>query len=282
MRISLILPTLNAGRSLENLLSLLSSQDTRPSEIIIIDSSSEDNTVAVAERFGAKTIVIPRKAFNHGKTRNTAAMEAKGDVLVFMTQDALPFDNSLLSNLTGPLKNGIAAAYGRHVPRPDAPPLEVFARQFNYPDMPVTKKMEDVRKCGIKTFFFSNVCSAIERETFIGLGMFPEEVKANEDMIMAAKLILNGRRIAYVPGAVVIHSHNYSLIRLFRRYYYIGSSLKQNRWILDYAHSEGEGLQFVKEQFLFVLKRHRYSCIPYIFLEAVAKYSGYKTGLIAG
>ncbi|MDH5768388.1 MAG: glycosyltransferase family 2 protein, partial [Nitrospirota bacterium] len=227
MRISIIIPTLNAGDYIKKLLSMLYTQDRKFAEIIIIDSSSDDNTVDSVKGFGAKTIIIPGYTFNHGKTRNRAAMEAHGDLLVFMTQDALPFDNTFLRKLTAPLQMpDVAATFGRHIPRPEASPLEVFARQFNYPDTGSIKGMDDIKQYGIKTFFFSNVCSAIKKDLFIKAGMFPEGIRANEDMLIAAKLILSGYKVAYVPEAMVIHSHNYSLFRQFRRYYNIGSSLK--------------------------------------------------------
>lgn len=281
--ISVIIPTYNAEPYLEKLLSMLKAQDINASEIIIIDSSSRDNTVDIARRFGAKTVVIPVHTFNHGKTRNIAAREAEGDILVFMTQDALPVDSRLLRNLTDTLQiTDIAATFGRHIPRPDASLLEVFARKFNYTDLRSVKGIDDIKKYGIKTFFFSNVCSAVKKELFLKVGMFPERVRANEDMILAAKFILNGYRVAYIPEAMVIHSHNCSLLKQFRRYYGIGSSLKNNGWILKYTRAEGEGIRFIKEEISFVLKRHKYLWIPYIFLESVTKYAGYRIGLIAG
>ncbi|GAB4414815.1 MAG: O antigen biosynthesis rhamnosyltransferase RfbN [Thermodesulfovibrionales bacterium] len=281
--ISIIIPTLNAGMCIGKLLSMLLKQETRPEEIIIIDSSSEDNTIEIAKHSGAKTMIIPRDTFDHGRTRNLAALEARGDTLVFMTQDALPFDSTLLSNLTAPLQGSdIAAAYGRHIPKPDASPPEAFARQFNYPESSMVKGIGDVHRYGIKTFFFSNVCSAIRKDLFLKVGMFPEGIMANEDMLIAAKLILNGLKVAYVPEAMVVHSHNYSLLGQFRRYYNIGSSLRANRWVLRYAQAEGEGLRFIKEEMSFLFRRHRYPWIPYILLEAIAKYAGYRVGLIAG
>jgi len=262
---------------------MLCAQDTEPWEIIIVDSSSEDTTVEIARRFGARTMVIPRHAFNHGKTRNMAAMEAKGDILVFMTQDASPDRNTLLSTLTAPLHaRDIAASYGRHLPGTNASPLEIFARRFNYPDSPMIKSLNDIPTYGIKTFFFSNACSAIKRDLFLSAGMFREGIRANEDMLMAARLILSGYKVAYVPEATVIHSHNYSLLQQFRRYYNIGSSLKNNAWVLDHARPEREGLRFIRGQFSFVVKQRGYHWIPYIILESLAKYTGYKAGLIAG
>ena len=283
MQVSVIIPTLNAGSLLKDLLSGLLVQDPAPSEIIIIDSSSEDNTRVIAQQYGAKVILLPGKTFDHGKTRNRAAAEARGDILVFMTQDALPADNHLLATLTVPLrKPSVAAAYGRHRPRPDASPLEVFARRFNYPDEPSEKCRDDIPALGIKTFFFSNVCSAIRKELFLEAGMFPEGIRSNEDMVIAAKLIMGGYRIAYVPGATVIHSHRTSLLRQFSRYYNIASSLRNNRWILEHARPEGEGARFLKEQVRFVLGQRKYAWLPYILLESLAKYAGYRTGLLTG
>jgi rhamnosyltransferase len=283
MKISVVIPTFNAGTCIGHLLSKLKSQDTAPFEIIIIDSSSADDTVKIAKESGARTIVIPKQTFNHGKTRNIAALGARGDILVFMTQDALPVDNSLLRMLTAPLgEPDIGVAFGRHIPRTDASLLEIFARHFNYPDKGSVKGISDIRDYGIKTFFSSNACSAVKKDLFLNAGMFPEGIRANEDMLIAARLILQGYKIAYVADAKVFHSHNYSLLKQFRRYYNIGSSLRNNKWILDHARPEGEGMKFMKEQVRFVLKQHRFFLVPYIFLESVTKYAGFRIGLIAG
>lgn len=283
MNISVIIPTLNAGRFIGPLLSNLLSQNLRPREIIVIDSSSDDSTAEIAKESGAKTIIISRKNFNHGKTRNQAALTAKGDILVFMTQDALPTDNTLLQSLTKPLEEPeIAATYGRQIPRPDAPLLEVFTRKFNYPDEACVKTLNDLSRLGIKTFFSSNVCSAMKKGLFMKVGKFPENIMANEDMVITAKYIINGYRVAYVPEAKVFHSHNCSLLAQYRRYYHIGSSIRRNRWILNYTHPEGEGIKFIREQTAFVMQQHKFHLIPYILLESLAKYAGFRMGLVFG
>ncbi|MBE0427462.1 MAG: glycosyltransferase [Nitrospirae bacterium] len=281
--ITVIIPTLNAGVYIEKLLSVLLAQDVNVTEIIVIDSSSDDRTVEIAKGFDVKTIVIPRHKFDHGKTRNLAAKEAKSGILVFMTQDALPSDNTLVRKLTEPLKNPeIAATFGRHIPRGDASPTEFFARHFNYPETGFVKGMEDIEKFGIKTFFSSNVCSAYKKDSFFQAGMFPEDIRANEDMLMTAKLILKGYKIAYVPEAKVIHSHNCSLLMQFERYYNIGSSFKNYGWILHYTRPEKEGMRLIKEQLCFVIKQRKYLWIPYVFMESLTKYLGFKIGLIKG
>ncbi len=122
-----------------------------------------------------------------------------------MTQDSLPADEYSLENLLKPLvSNEAIASYGRQIFNQDAAPTEQFARIFNYPDTPTVKGIDDLPKLGIKTFFFSNVCSAIKTKEFKELGGFPENIIMFEDLIFAAKAILKGYKIAYVPEAKVI------------------------------------------------------------------------------
>ena len=97
MKISVVIPTRNAGQMLEQLLLSLAGQTMKPDEVIIIDSSSTDNTVEIADSFpGTKVITIPASSFNHGGTRDVGAKEAKGDLVLFMTQDAFPASANMI------------------------------------------------------------------------------------------------------------------------------------------------------------------------------------------
>jgi rhamnosyltransferase len=84
--ISVIIPTLNAEEQIHGLLISLKNQSV-PCEIILIDSSSSDLTVRTADSLGAKSIIIRREDFDHGRTRNLGASHAAGDIMVFLTQD---------------------------------------------------------------------------------------------------------------------------------------------------------------------------------------------------
>lgn len=284
MRVSIIIPSLNAEKFIAELVLRLKQQTLPPAEIIVVDSSSEDQTVEIATKMGCKTLVIERKAFDHGGTRNLGVRLSNGEVLVFLTQDALPVDDKFLEKLVEPLADPsdplIVASFGRQLARNDAVPPEKFARLFNYPDMGVIKSRDDLPRLGIKTFFFSDVCSAVRKREFEAVGGFPEKIVMNEDMILAAKLILRGYKVAYVPEAAVWHSHNYSIVQQFRRYFDIGASLSMNRWLLEYARAEGEGFKFVKEQLVWLLRHRHYRWIPYIVALTVAKYAGYKLGFM--
>lgn len=284
MDVSVIIPTLNAENLIAELVLRLKQQTLPPAEIIVIDSSSEDRTVEITAEMGCRTYVIERRDFDHGGARNLGVKLSVGDILVFMTQDALPVDDKFLENLVKLLADeedtSIAASFGRQVAMSDAIPPEQFARMFNYPETSQVKGKEDVSRLGIKTFFFSDVCSAVRKRDFEAVGGFPERIIMNEDMILAAKLILKGYKVAYVPEAAVWHSHNYSVFQQFRRYFDIGASLSMNRWLLKYTTAEGEGLEFVKKQLTWLLSQHHYEWIPHTMALTIAKYAGYRLGLI--
>jgi len=280
MRISVIILTLNASRYIGVLLESLKAQTRVPDEIIVIDSSSDDDTLEIASAYHVKTFKIPRNIFDHGGTRNHAMNISSGDIVIFMTQDITPYNESLIENLIRPLDNPLlAASFGRQVPRGDAKPTEKFSRLFNYPDTSVVKSMDSLKKKGIRTFFFSNVCSAIKKKEFREVGGFPEKAILNEDMILAARLIMKGYKVAYEPSAMVYHSHNPSLLKQFKRYFEIGISLSRERWITELVKAEGKGYEYLKEEIRFLLKEKQTHWIPYACIEAALRYTGFRMGL---
>ncbi|MBF0458180.1 MAG: glycosyltransferase family 2 protein [Nitrospirae bacterium] len=276
--ISVIIPALNASGTLEGIVKAINGQLCAVREIIVIDSASDDNTAALAGALGCKVIQIAREEFNHGTTRNAAARAALGDVIIFMTQDALPADNRLTQELLVPLSDPrTAASYARQTAAGKASPVERFSREFNYPDVPVLKSLDALTALGIKTFFFSNVCSAVKRDIFIETGGF-KSVIMNEDMVFASQLILSGYKVAYCPGAAVIHSHNYSFTKQFSRNFDIGVSLKE-ACLLKYASPGGEGLRYLKEGAGDFLRERKYSWLIYFILDSCFRYAGYSIGV---
>jgi rhamnosyltransferase len=277
--VSVIIPTLDAESALGPLLSSLTKQ-TINTELIVVDSSSADNTTQVATNYGANVLMVNRDDFNHGRTRNIGIRQAKFDIVVLLTQDAFPTDTFCLEDLIKPLKDPqIVASFGKQVPRPDTSPVEEFARLFNYPDNPIVKGLKDLPTLDIKTFFFSNVCSAIKTKEFKELGGFPENIIMFEDLIFAAKAILKGYKIAYVPDAKVWHSHNFSLTQQFRRYSDAGISLRNNAWIFNHTKASREGLSFLKQELLYLSRKHQYRWIPYAITESIFKFAGFWLGL---
>lgn len=223
MDISVIIPCLNAASLLDPLILSLGAQTMAPNEIIVVDSESTDGTPLLAQKLGCTVLPIPRSDFNHGGTRNLASLHAQGDILVFMTQDALPVDSHFLQQLLLPiLSDNVTASFARQLPHPDATLSEKFARAFNYPPVSQIRTKASVKSMGLGAYFFSNVSSAVRKDVFMDVGMFADDVIMNEDMLLCAKLLDAGHAVAYTAGAQVYHSHDYSLIQLFQRYFDIG------------------------------------------------------------
>lgn len=283
LSVSLIIPTLNGGNRLRRLFETLKEQTIQPTQILVVDSSSSDDTLKICREFDADLIQIMTQSFDHGGTRNLAASEATGDVLVFMTQDTFFMDGDCLKNLIKPLGDSfIAASYGRQIPKEDANPIEIFVRAFNYPSTPMIKGLEDLPKLGVKTFFFSDAFSAIKKRAFEEVGGFPDKTIMNEDMFIAAKLLMKGYKIAYQPEAVVYHSHNYSLKTQFQRYFDIGVFFGRNQWIKNMARSEREGMRYFKKEIRFLASNGHKIWIPFALADTAVRFLGYRIGLLEG
>lgn len=218
--ISVVIPTLNAGRWLPALLrSLHDQRPTPPLDIIVVDSGSTDDTLAVA---GADDVVrvLTVETFTHGGARNLGIQAARGDVVVLMTQDAEPAETGPLEALIAPLADAsVAGAYARQIPRDDAPPLERFFLADRFPDGPtVLRRHEGEGPPVYPATLFSNVCSAARRSTWLQFP-FDETLLMSEDQQFARDTLMAGLQLAYVPGARVLHSHRYNLRQTFRRYF---------------------------------------------------------------
>ena len=194
--------------------------------VLVVNSSSNDGTVELAQELGAETLVIPRNTFNHGLTREQARKALGTDIIVMMTPDAYPVDSSMLEHLLKPLLEGKASvAYARQLPHQNAGFFEAFAREFNYPDTGHIRGIEDLAQYGVYTYFCSDSCAAYFSRDLDEVGGFPE-VLIGEDTVVVAKMLRRGHKIAYVAEAVVHHSHDYTLWKEFQRHFDTGLARK--------------------------------------------------------
>ena len=278
--ISIIIPTFNAGQKFNELLKGIESQTLKPAQIIIIDSESTDKTREIAKKRNCKVITIKRCDFDHGTTRNLAVSEVSSEFIVFLTQDAIPVNEHTIAELIKPMQAdpNIAVCYGRQLPRSNARTLERFAREFNYPDKSILKTKNDIKDLGLKTFFCSNSCSAVRKSIFEKLGGFKDNVIVNEDMLFAAKAILSGYSVYYSAEAKVYHSHPYTLLQTFKRYFNIGSFFADNKWILKYAGLEGYGGDMLKAGIRTFWEKRMPHYIAALLIEFVIKASACKFG----
>jgi GT2 family glycosyltransferase len=281
--VSILVPTYNAGPSFRALLDALGRQQLRLFEIIVVDSSSSDETLSIAKSQGVQTHRIAKQAFDHGGTRNFLGTLAKGDILVYLTQDALPVDDTSVPALVSSLltDDRIAAAFGRQIPQANATAFAAHLRTFNYPAVSHTRTIQDCEQYGMKTFFCSNSFAAYKRKALGSVGWFKEGLLMGEDMYVCARMLLKGYHIAYAADAVVYHSHNYSVRQEFKRYFDLGAFFNREPWILErYGNASSEGFRFVRSELSFLLNSGLMRFIPVSLLRNAAKWCGYQLGLL--
>ncbi|MCR5302894.1 MAG: glycosyltransferase [Lachnospiraceae bacterium] len=283
MTVDVIIPTYHPDERLSRIVSDLARQSTPPSHIILINSEDDRGNSLLPPDILTHELVrvinIKKDEFDHGGTRNAAATGSEADFLLFMTQDAVPYDDDLISNMLKAFEDtGVAAVYARQLPDDDASPIERFSRSFNYPEGSCVKSKDDKTRLGIKTYFCSNACAMYQGDVFRKLGMFPVNMIFNEDMVFAHTLIENGYRIAYCAKAKVYHSHNYTNMQQFHRNFDLAVSQAMHPEVFESVSSESEGAVYVKKAFSYFLKEKK----PWYFIpfgvQSVYRLAGYKLG----
>ena len=202
---TILLRTFNAGADLPALLERLREQSRKPHELLVVDSGSTDGTPDRARRAGARIVTLSATRFTHAVSTNLGFREARGEVVVMLSQDAIPADRRWLEALLEPLEDsGVAAVFGRQLPRPRCFPLERWELERSYPASPPA------------ALPYSNVNSAARRSVWETVP-FDESVQIAEDRLWAQAVEARGHRIVYCPAAAVTHSHTYTVAQVYAR-----------------------------------------------------------------
>ena len=277
----MVIPVLNAAAFLPSLLkAILAQKPVAPAEIILVDSHSTDNTVAIAKSY-PEVKIIPVDSFSHGRARNLGAREAQGEIIVLLTQDALPQGEHWLFHLLAPFADGqVGAVYSRQVPKDAAPPTEKYFLNYHFPaGEQVRREKNGSAPLAFKDVFFSNVSAAIRRELLVKYP-FDENLIMSEDQQFARELLEAGYATVYQPESVVIHSHAYSLRHAFRRYFDSVYSLTVIFPGHDMAQSASIGVSYLRKELTFIAKNYPLY-LPYYFLYTLAKTGGTVCGHFA-
>ena len=116
MNIAVIVPTLNAEPLWSTWILALQQQNCNIQQVIILDSGSTDNTLALAKE--NNFTIQPIDHFNHGATRQLGLELARDvDIAVYLTQDAILAEPDSLQSLIEAFEDpSIGAVYGRQLP----------------------------------------------------------------------------------------------------------------------------------------------------------------------
>ncbi len=278
--VDVIIPTYQPDESLRELLKLLKRQ-TYPIDHILLLNTEEAywNNEWVQGIGGVEVFHLKKQHFDHGATRDMGAGFSGADIIVYLTQDAMPKDEYLIESLVGAFDQPLVkAAYARQLPKKDCRIAEGCVREFNYPDLSEVHVLDDLPVLGVKTYFCSNVCAAYDHQLYSELGGFTRPCIFNEDMLYAARIITLGYAVAYVAEAQVYHSHNYSNLQQFHRNFDNGVSQAMHPEIFAHIKSTGEGMRLVRYVTHYLWDLKRWYLLPGFYLQCAFRLAGFKLG----
>jgi GT2 family glycosyltransferase len=231
-RVSVVVPVLDAARTLPRALAALAALEPAPDEIVFVDNGSTDDTAARLEAFAAsgpraKVLVLREPRRGASVARNTGARAAGGEVVAFTDADCCPRPD-WLGALVAPLADPtVGAVAGRLLSTPPAGVVETFGSLFTLqlPAAPARHTRWTPWAGGFPT---ANL--AVRHDLLGRLGGFDESVAIyGEDYDLCARLYATGAAIVYAPGAAVEHQHRVRLRPMLRQAFGFGRS---HAWLM--------------------------------------------------
>jgi rhamnosyltransferase len=280
--ISIVIPVKDGGRDLVRCLDAIAAQEVDAEvEVVVIDSGSTDGSADVARAHSARVYEIDPAEFGHGRTRNLGAELARGDILVFTSQDACAADDAWLARLVAPLSvhPSSAGVYGRQLPHDDATPPERYFLDFLYGPEERVQRLQPGDEPSFEETLFSNVNSAIRRDVWQSYP-FADDLVMSEDQEWSRRALLAGYEIVYEPRAAVRHSHTYSVAGAFRRFFDSGVSAERS-YAAGQVGARGlrrAGARYARGEIAWLWQTGQRRWLPYTAVYELAKFAGLQLG----
>jgi glycosyltransferase involved in cell wall biosynthesis len=197
--ISVVIAVRNGAGTLDRCLEALSRSDLTPWECLVVDDASDDGSMAVAERHGARVIAVDKRR-GPAHARNVGARQARGAVVLFLDADVC-IHRDAITRLEDhfrrdPSLDAVIGAYD------DSPAATPFVSQYR------NLLHCSTHRLGLPdASTFWSACGAIRREAFLRCGGFDDHFDrpAIEDIEFGSRLKAQGGRILLDSAIQVQH-----------------------------------------------------------------------------
>ena len=210
MKVSIIIRCLNEDKHIGKLLDGIQKQDyIGEIEVIVVDSGSRDQTLAIAKQYPTKIVQIKPEDFSFGYALNVGCEAATGDILLFASAHVYPVYNDWVTLMAQPFeREQVALVYGKqrgnHLNKYSE--HQVFAKWF--PDQSNPNQNHP---------FCNNANCAIRRSLWQAQP-YDESLTGLEDLAWAKQIQADGHQIAYQADATIIHVHEETWANVYNRY----------------------------------------------------------------
>ena len=282
LSISIVIPSLNAGRAFGTVLHRIMGQGRVPLEVVCADLGSTDGTRHIVSQFPIARFVdfshpsLAPEGQGGGAIWNRSMEEARGDVVAFLAQDALPANGDWLDSLTAPFHDpAVGGVYGRQQAPLESDPLIAFRLGQRFCGEPHQRRIRigDPVRYKSLPFFIDN--AAVRRAVWRGIH-FNQHLPVGADRVWARQVVLASCTVAYAPDALVIKGMRADLKMAYRLAVLTGYT--------D-AHFSSEGgtlwpdsRHFVKRAAWYLVKGLAWGRLPYLAIEDVVQRYGYRLG----
>lgn len=217
MKYDVVIRCRNEMEWLPRVIKSLNNQSIKPSQIILVDNSSDDGSAEYAKKEDCVVIQYDKDEFNYSYALNLGIKKTcANEILILSAHCELMTTASVQNMIEVRHKYKAAGVFGRQVPTINSNPIDtrdlitVFGRErIVYDSYP----------------FFHNAFSLIERSAWEGCP-FNENQNGVEDRFWAREQALNGRKIVYEPESIVFHEHGLNQGASMSRAHRVCDSLK--------------------------------------------------------
>ena len=227
--VTVAIPVRDGAATLDGVLGAVRAQATpRELELVVCDSGSRDGSLGIARDHGARVLEIAPERFAHGPVRNLLMESARGEYVALLTQDAEPAGEGWLETLLSGFEvaDDVALVFGPYRARADAgeQTRRELQRWFNslspggaarVDRLDVSERDKPAAELFGRRTFFTDANACVRRDAWRHVPF--RALDYAEDQALALDMLRAGYAKVFVPGAAVLHSHEYTPLQRFRR-----------------------------------------------------------------
>jgi GT2 family glycosyltransferase len=211
VRVSVIIVTLNRPDCVRRCLDHLAVQTPCPDQVIVVDGSTDTRTRDLCARHGDVLYLRNEAGAGHmTRSRNIGLMEASGEIIAFIDDDAFVHEG-WLSNIVAPYADPAVAAVGGRVvqgTRPPEPWVEISKIGKLMPDGELYAGFDTDSRRILEVDHMMGCNMSFRAAVIAELGGFRDDFPGTEvceESDMSLRVRRLGHKILFNPGAVVTH-----------------------------------------------------------------------------